>query len=323
MPEPLRPLNLGGILDRAVQLLRAQPLLFFGLGAIPGLCQLAFQLAMVPPAKIASAAPSHSGLLALRYLAIFATWVALVVLAPVTRAAVCLTASRLNLAEPVSIGEAFGMFLPKAGRLFGLSFIQGLYAGWPIIIAAVIGGVIAGGIGLLSGGASGTYILWSILLLGAIPCIALYTRVALAFPATAIQNLNISQSIDRSVALSEGARLRICWGYLVPLVPSLMLSFGSAGLLESLKQTNALLANNPLLVAAIHGGVQLIATLLFTPYTAIVLTLLYYDQRIRKEGFDVERMMAAAGLNGHPDTNPTPPPVSPWTELPPWEDHGA
>jgi hypothetical protein len=42
--------------------------------------------------------------------------------------------------------------------------------------------------------------------------------------------------------------------------------------------------------------------LVFTPYGFIVLTLLYYDQRIRREGFDVERMMQAAGL----DANATP-----------------
>jgi hypothetical protein len=28
-----------------------------------------------------------------------------------------------------------------------------------------------------------------------------------------------------------------------------------------------------------------------------VQTLLYYDQRIRREGYDVERMMQSAGLN--------------------------
>ena len=322
MTHPLRPMNLGGILDRAVQIFRAQPLLFIGLGAIPGLAALAYQLASVHPAKTVDSTPAHIGLVAASYLTSFLCWVVQVVLGPISTAAVCLAVSRINLGESITIGEAFGKFLSKAGRLFGLSFLQGLYAGWPFIIAAIVAAIIAGA-SMAVGGASGTYIIWSVMLLGAIPCIALYTRYALAFPATAIENLTASESIDRSIALSEDGRWRICWGFLVPMVPSMILSLGSAELLEYLKQSNALLANNPLLVAAINGGVELIATLVFTPYAAIVMTLLYYDQRIRKEGFDVERMMAAAGLNGHPDTNPTPPPVSPWTELPPWEDYGA
>jgi hypothetical protein len=31
---------------------------------------------------------------------------------------------------------------------------------------------------------------------------------------------------------------------------------------------------------------------LFGPITAIALTLVYYDQRVRKEAFDIEHMMA-------------------------------
>ena len=37
------------------------------------------------------------------------------------------------------------------------------------------------------------------------------------------------------------------------------------------------------------------------PIYATGFTLFYYDQRVRKEGFDIERMMQAAGM--------TPPPV--------------
>jgi hypothetical protein len=33
------------------------------------------------------------------------------------------------------------------------------------------------------------------------------------------------------------------------------------------------------------------------PVFPIVLTLFYYDQRIRKEGYDIERIMDAAGLS--------------------------
>jgi hypothetical protein len=41
----------------------------------------------------------------------------------------------------------------------------------------------------------------------------------------------------------------------------------------------------------------------------VALTLLYYDQRIRHEGYDIERMMDAAGLNA--------PPTPPSGEAPP------
>jgi hypothetical protein len=42
---------------------------------------------------------------------------------------------------------------------------------------------------------------------------------------------------------------------------------------------------------------------LITPVYATALALFYYDQRIRKEGFDIEWMMQAAGLTA-PETPP-------------------
>jgi len=50
---------------------------------------------------------------------------------------------------------------------------------------------------------------------------------------------------------------------------------------------------------------------LIGPIYAIGLTLFYYDQRIRKEGYDIEWMMQAAGLlpqhtNSGPAASPLP-----------------
>jgi hypothetical protein len=50
-----------------------------------------------------------------------------------------------------------------------------------------------------------------------------------------------------------------------------------------------------------------------------VLTVLYYDQRIRREGYDIERMMHEAGLIAS-----APPPVgeSPIVPVPPVHEEG-
>ena len=117
-------------------------------------------------------------------------------------------------------------------------------------------------------------------------------------------------SIRRSVRLGEGGRWRICGGFLVPMLPPILVASGLAGLLEVLKRSSALLAGSPFVVAGVNGVVELIVAL-FTPDSAIVLTLLDDDQRIRREGFDVERMMQTAGL----DAAAPPPPASPWTQL--------
>jgi hypothetical protein len=50
------------------------------------------------------------------------------------------------------------------------------------------------------------------------------------------------------------------------------------------------------------------------PMYATGLTLFYYDQRIRKEGFDIEWMMQAAGLTV-PTRQPAAEPAEPWLAL--------
>ena len=42
---------------------------------------------------------------------------------------------------------------------------------------------------------------------------------------------------------------------------------------------------------------SIVANTLVGPIYPIVMTLFYYDQRIRKEGYDIERMMEIAGMN--------------------------
>jgi hypothetical protein len=47
-----------------------------------------------------------------------------------------------------------------------------------------------------------------------------------------------------------------------------------------------------------------VVSVIIGPIFPIALTLFYYDQRIRHEGYDIERMMDAAGLNA-PATPPS------------------
>ena len=62
MTEPLRPLNMGGILDRAIQGYREKFSLFAGLAVFPGLTQLAVGLAAVHPKTTTDPSGGHIAL---------------------------------------------------------------------------------------------------------------------------------------------------------------------------------------------------------------------------------------------------------------------
>ena len=82
----------------------------------------------------------------------------------------------------------------------------------------------------------------------------------------------------------------------MPAALGLGLNLSFTWLIEHLKKFSPFIADSPVTLAALDGTTTLLVNLVFTPLSAIVLTLLYYDQRIRREGYDVERMMESAGL---------------------------
>ena len=287
MTEPLQPLNMGGILDRAIQVYRGKFSLFAGLAVFPGLAQLAVGLASVHPKTAADPSGAHIFLVMVSYIASLVFTIANLVIQ--ATAAICLAASKVLFGESIAIRTAFGAFTSKAGRLVGLEFLQGLYAVWPLIIVGVIAAVVAVA-------ASSPYIIIPMFILGSIPCIALYVRCALAFPACAIEDLPATTAFGRGVKLSERGRWRICGGIFSPAVAAIGFTVGWTFVIAALQRTSPLLAGNPLASAGLTGIVTFVADIVFIPISAIVLTVLYYDQRIRREGYDIERMMHDAGL---------------------------
>jgi hypothetical protein len=293
MTTPVRLMDLGGILDRAIQILRARFSLFVGLAMLPGFAQLAEQVATVHPASNTDPSAAHIALVIASYGAAFVFWVANLVLPAIATAAICLAASRINFDETITIRSALGTFKSKGGRLVWLEFLQGLYAGWPLLITVFVSAAAASF-------SPGPFLQVPVWILGAIPCIALYSRYALAFPASAIEDLSAQSSIERSVRLSEGGRWRVCWGFLLPGGLAVGFTFGSTWLIEGLKAESSFLTRNPIAVAGLEGTVSMLLSLVFIPLSAIILTVLYYDQRIRHEGYDVERLMEQAGMEASP-----------------------
>ena len=112
-----------------------------------------------------------------------------------------------------------------------------------------------------------------------------------------MEGLSSNSAIDRSVQLSEGGRWRITLGFALPAAIAVALDFGLGALVGVLTHMSPLLKDSPVALAALTGTTSFLVGLAFTPLSAILLTVLYYDQRVRHEGFDIEQLMEAAGLS--------------------------
>jgi hypothetical protein len=131
--------------------------------------------------------------------------------------------------------------------------------------------------------------------------------LSLSFPASVLENLPWFNSLKRSWVLSAGSRVRIAltWLSILSVASGLMMLviFPSFLVIFALHLRGFAWHGYPLYRLLISLEIAIVSALI-GPLYPIALTLFYYDQRIRHEGYDIERMMDAAGLNA-PRTSPS------------------
>jgi len=124
--------------------------------------------------------------------------------------------------------------------------------------------------------------------------------LALAFPASVLEGTSWFSALKRSWRLTKGSRVRL----MLTLFLIILIGWGLNMLLAS--STYFFLRIFPygwgrwhhfFLYHLLYSLLDAITSTLISPVFPIAVTLFYYDQRIRREGYDVERMMESAGMN--------------------------
>lgn len=291
MATALRPLTLGELLDRTFLLYRRHFLVFVGIAALPNLLVLATQLV-----NIALGADGQlSG--AVVATALIAGLIAIAVSAMV-QAATLVAVSRLHLERPVSIGNALASIKDRVLPILGFILLTAL-----VLVSAVM--VVAIPAVLL-----GSLTAMAIAGIAAIPLaigvIIVALRLALVIPVLVLERRSIAQSIARSWRLTSGSALRVFVIYAlftiltmvitgIAQVPMFIAAFTAA-------QSGA--QGLPTWAAVLSQVGNFVSQSLVTPLLTIAIALLYYDERVRKEAFDLEHMMSQldAAAVGRPVT---------------------
>lgn len=112
----------------------------------------------------------------------------------------------------------------------------------------------------------------------------LYTRWTFWTQAIVLENYNSTGGMGRSWKLTRGTFLRVLGFNIILYV---LVSFFSAGPILLVTFVSILLPS-PALGAIVQTLATSIITLIVTPLQFAVLTILFYDLKIRKEGFDLE-----------------------------------
>jgi hypothetical protein len=326
METTLRPMTLGEILDRTAQLYRSNFVLFAGIAAVyAGVC-LVLNLLQI----------GLTELLRVMHLTQQLPWVTLgflllilpliLIFAGAAVAANNRAVAWVNLSEPATIRGAYSSTLPRIGRYlwlmliatfvcyFPFALICGSYFLWMFLYVRRSGVLVHSGAAVDPGAAlvflTGTIVVFLLLVPAFVYAVWMALRYSLAIPASVVENLKARPALRRSIELSKGSRGRIfVLGLLIAVI-----QLGLVGITQIFFIVMAFKAVK-------HGGevpawmqvtqqiVGFFTNTFIGPMYATGLTLFYYDQRIRKEGFDIEWMMQAAGMTA-PALNLAPQPTS-------------
>jgi hypothetical protein len=235
--------------------------LFAGISSLPNVCVLLIQVAFLILSKSQSATPITTALLTASLGIAF--MVVNVIATSISTAATTFGVSDINLEKPTSISECFRRVRGKVGRVIYVTIEYGLRIVVGIILLIIPGVYWAG-------------------------------KYGLSVPAVVLEDIKAKQAFKRSAELTKDAVSRIIAIYFLTWILTFAIGVGLGTVVEWLAPTLAKSAGT-VAAQAFNLVVSAIVSTIITPTMSIALTLAYYDQRVRKEAFDIENLMSLLG----------------------------
>jgi hypothetical protein len=288
----MRPLSMGEALDRIFFLYRSNFRLFLLLGSLPAAVGLINSAVQLPFAFGALRGVVHGHVVRQNPLQSVSSIVgALIVLTAMVfvEASCADVVSHLYQRQPVSAGQSLRAsfrhwpryLLVYLWRLGSAIWLPALLIG-PAVGAIALRHAVAGGLlGLLG-------------LAGLVYGVIAYIRNSLALPAAMVEQLPVAAAMRRSKALVAGRKGRI---FLLLLLAGVV--YGMAGALESPFTLFALRAGGVGRVVGISATllIQVVISAVSSALLGIAFAVFYFDERVRREGFDVELLLQQAATD--------------------------
>ncbi|RMG54050.1 MAG: hypothetical protein D6723_05900 [Acidobacteria bacterium] len=289
----LQPVSAGDLIDRALRLYRAHLGSFLGLAAVPGLVAVIGGLLALLDRQDASLALLGY---AMTYCA--APILNLLLIGGLTRA----IADHVMNDAPLSFGRTLKIVLAHFGPLLGVSVMGWLF--FPLtllIIGALSLPLIMVGSALslaLAAGAKATWL--SVVAVGAVAAIVLllggllfmeaYGRAAMMPAAAVMEDQPVGSAVSRGLHLGAKTAPKVLavFAFEYCLTYSIAMALGvPVGLYYASGQMNVTPEAAQTMAMGFNILVQF-GSLLSAPVGLISFALLYFDNRVRKEGMDVE-----------------------------------
>lgn len=282
----LRPLSTGELLDRVFFLYRSRLLKFMALALVPAALGLLIGVvqAIFLPGNALGARPAGPASGTIPGLVILLIYPFFLVGYAIVQAATTRLVAQLYLSGAGEPGKALREAWPYTLRYIGIEGWKVWSVMWlPVVLGIASGALVAAQQRVVGG------LLGLMALAGLVYGVIAYLRNSLAIPASVIENLTVRASMRRSKVLVSGRKWRIFLVYLlIALLYTVALGVQSP-LWLLMAHTQAPVQHAVTL--AVQLALSFVISLLLTPVASIALCLLYFDERVRREAFDIDFLL--------------------------------
>jgi len=275
----LRPMTLGEVLDRTFTIYREHFLLFAGITALPYLLMLVFNFGvlLIQRSGMHGSPPSLTspGLIGGIVAGAIGGMFLFFLMIGVAHAATVSAVSDLYLGQPTSVRAAYAQAKGSIWIVIAVMFMS--------FLATVVG-----------------------LFLFLIPGIYLACRLAVSIPVAVVEKESPVGAMERSMELTKGYG----WQIFLLLLLVAMLGWVVAVILEAPGMVFTFLAaiakQQPSIGATIYTYLaQYVAQVIVGPIGTISSSLMYFNLRVRKEGFDIQYLMNTLSSTPRPLADPS------------------
>jgi hypothetical protein len=307
MAESLRPMSTGELMDRTLALYKKNFKLFVGIAIVGPASYLVFQLLTMSSATIQAGTrhrvnPFSAASLGFGFFA--GIFIALAGMAIANGATVRAVAA-VHLGFPITIVEAYRSLKGKILRVLGVFVCMLLLAFLAAVAGALLVALLFAGLSALfanqrlaggAGAAFAVFVGFGMVLVIAVCAMIVWVRYALAVACCVVEDLAVVKSLKRSVTLSKGSRFRIFLIYIVFVIASMLLGAGLGALAGGV---GALIPSVVARLTLIYFA-GFVSGALTGPLATIGIALVYYDERVRKEAFDLQLMLTSLDVPAPP-----------------------
>ncbi|MGW6006068.1 glycerophosphoryl diester phosphodiesterase membrane domain-containing protein [Oerskovia enterophila] len=294
---PLRPLTLGEIFDGAFGAIRSNPKVMLGMSAtviaiatILGMALGALVSGIFAPqlAQLETELGSDVQVLTDMLPLLGASLVTGVVLAlalPIVNGILITSVGQSVIGRKATVGEVWAQVRSKVWPLIGFSFLSNLVvyvATFLYVLLTILGFTVGVGLGIV------------LLLLGLAGLVAFLAwfivRTLLIPPALVLEGQGFRSAVVRGWTLTRGAYWRTLG---ISLLAYIAVSVIASIVVYPFSAITTFLVTDTFGVLALTAVAQIISSVVTSVFLAGVVSLLYIDVRMRREGLDVELTAAA------------------------------